>query len=103
MTAPGREGERAQECTAACFQTTAAAKRPSAPPSHEPCPTTLSAVPTVDWATAARSAAGGAGDTNRRLRAAAALHAPPSWGWPMARRSSLASPSAPEPLGLGSH
>lgn len=33
MTAPGWEGERAQECIAASFQTTAAAKRLSA---HQP-------------------------------------------------------------------
>lgn len=89
MTAPGREGERAQECIASCFQAMAAAK-PIGPPGHKPCPTT-----------AARPAMGGAGDTDRRLRTAAALQALPHWGWPMARHSPLASPSAPEPHGPG--
>lgn len=64
MTAPGWEGERAQECIAACFHTTAAAKRPLVPLSHKPCPTTLSSGPTVGWPTAACSTPGGAGDTN---------------------------------------
>lgn len=36
MTALGWEGERAQECIAACFQMTAAAKRPSSPLATNP-------------------------------------------------------------------
>lgn len=90
MTAPGREGERAQECMASCFQAMAAAK-PISPPGHKPCPTT-----------AACPAMGGAGDTECGLCMAAGLHALPHQGWLMARHSPPASPSAPRPHSPGS-
>lgn len=89
MTAPGREGERAQECMASCFQAMAAAK-PIGPPGHKPCPTT-----------AARPAMGGAGDTDHRLCTAAGPHTPPHQGWPTACHSPgpLHLPLSPTALG----
>lgn len=87
MTAPGREGERAQECMASCFQAMAAAK-PIGPPGHKSCPTT-----------AARPAMGGAGDTNRRLCTAAGAAHPATLG--LARHSPrpLHLPLSPTALG----
>lgn len=105
MTAPGWEGQHAQECISACFQTTAAAKRLSAPPtpSHEPLPRHAFHCPYHGLAHSCLLHNREAGDTNCRLCLAAALHGLPCWCWPVARCSPLASPSTPKPLGLRSH